>query len=473
LNSCTVALSLILLLPRVAQQEKKAPPSPAAQKDAEKLVRGLFREDYNKPAPSDRLALARKLIQQAIDTTDDPTARFVLLREARDVAAGAGDAELSFRAISILDVDFKIDAVALKHAILATVGKTARTPDEIKSLSGHFLKLATEAAEADEYDVAQQALTSASTFARNAKDIPLATRSAARAKEMGDLKARYERVKPAKARLAANPEDAAANELMGQYLCSVKGDWAAGLPLLGKAEDAALRSTALKELSTPSEASDQMSLGDFWWDRGEKETGLVRENLRGRAVFWYQAAVGRLAGLTKARIEKRISEIHPGRPPGDWLDITDPPIWNVDGKFGEEFALIATLGGTVQPTIAKYPEGAFDGIWMRIRFGPNHKVQGGVIFEAGTRLVNIDGATDIIQAYHLADGLWIPDAKAACAGREEYLLCVLIDKGDYVITVNGEEKLRLKATTDNFRHLTIRGADGTVTFDRMHLRRKK
>lgn len=473
--ACSWPAQILLwaLLAFAPQDPKRPIPPAAAQKEAEKLVREVFKDEYAKTQTPDRLALARKLLKQAVETEDDMTARFVMLRDAREIAAAAGDADLAFRAISMLDGDFKIDALTLKHAALTAVGKSARGPDEIKSLSGYFLKLAAEAAGADEYDIAQQAMTSASTFARNAKDIPLATRSAARAKEMTDLKARFEKVKPARARLDSQPDDAASKGLVGYYLCAVKSDWAAGLPLLAKGDEAGVRSTAAKELAPASDPADQMSIGDFWWDRAEKEGGTVRENLRMRAAFWYERAAGGLSGLTKVKAEKRISEFFPGRPPGDWLDVADPKLWGTEGKFGEEFDLLARPGGSVVPPLIQWPPGKFDGIFARIRFGPNRKVQGALIFEGGARKVSIDGTANVVDAAHAGDGVWIQNVKAPCPSRDEYLLSVLLERTEYVVTVNGEEKLRVKTRATGFESLTLSAAEGTVTFDRMHLRRKK
>src|SRR5262249_5660973 len=58
------------------------------QAEAEKLIKKRFETEYKKPA--ERGALAAKLLDMARATNDDPTGRYVLLREARDLAAQAG-----------------------------------------------------------------------------------------------------------------------------------------------------------------------------------------------------------------------------------------------------------------------------------------------------------------------------------------------------------------------------------------------
>src|SRR6476659_653266 len=56
--------------------KKVAAPDAAAQKDAEKLVREIFKDDYAKRQPADRVSLARKLMAQATETRDDAVTRF-------------------------------------------------------------------------------------------------------------------------------------------------------------------------------------------------------------------------------------------------------------------------------------------------------------------------------------------------------------------------------------------------------------
>src|SRR5438876_10969457 len=73
-------------------------PDEPSQARAERMVREVFAKDYAGHTPAQRVALAQKMLQQAGDTTDDPAARFVLLREARDLAASAGDPGTTQRA---------------------------------------------------------------------------------------------------------------------------------------------------------------------------------------------------------------------------------------------------------------------------------------------------------------------------------------------------------------------------------------
>jgi hypothetical protein len=450
-------------------------PVPGAdqQKAAEKLIRDVFKDEFAKTSPADRLALVKKLIEQALDTKDDASARFVLLREARDLAASLGNADLAFRAIDMLGVDFKIEALKMKHSTLAAASKNARTAEELKDLAAYFLKLANEAALADDYETAVQAVASSASFARRSKDLPLTAAADARTREINEFKDRYERVKAAKAKLATQPADPGANSTVGQYLCLWKGEWEAGLKLLALGDDAILKVLAAKDLAQPADPIEQAAVGDGWWDRAEKEGGVARENLRFRAATWYGQTGGKLSGLAAAKVQKRLAEFNPGRPKGNWMDVNDPKRFGVEGKLGEDFQLLAQPGKAVAPTMKLFPDGEFDGMGARIRFGPNTNATAGLRFEDENRLVVIDGGTSMIGAFHREGETWVLDRSVPCPKAEIYFLAILAGRDGYAVSVNGDEKMVIRAAAQGFRSLGMQAGNGTATFDRLQLRRKE
>src|SRR5579862_5703640 len=86
------ALGLLAFVPASPQDPVRAPvPSASEQADADKFVKDLFKDDYAKRTPADKITLAKKILGQAIQTKDDPRAQFVLFREARDLSSQAGD----------------------------------------------------------------------------------------------------------------------------------------------------------------------------------------------------------------------------------------------------------------------------------------------------------------------------------------------------------------------------------------------
>src|SRR5688572_31975261 len=103
-------------------------PVPDAEKqlESEKLVREVFKAEYAKKTAADRSALARKLLEQAQDSAGDPVSRYVLLREASDLAAQAGDVATSLKAIDLLGAAYAVDTLALKSGAYGVIGKAIR-----------------------------------------------------------------------------------------------------------------------------------------------------------------------------------------------------------------------------------------------------------------------------------------------------------------------------------------------------------
>ncbi len=296
--------------PAPVVSDKRLPlPTPAAQKKAEELIRELFKPEYTRRGPADMKALSAKLYQQALDTKDDQAARYVLLREAQDLAAQAGDLETAFRAVAQTAKEYAADALLLKHAALTTAGRTARTMAGNQAVAEAALPLVDEAVAADRYDVALRLVSLADSACRRCSSVALGRRIQVREEEVRAAEKEYKRVKPLIAALAdggAGLTDPADYLAAGKYLCFLKGAWDRGLPLLARGGDADLKALAEKDLAKPTEAGAQVQLGDEWWDLAEAEDGLVKKQLRRRAGHWYRQPAAKLQGLTRTKVERRL-----------------------------------------------------------------------------------------------------------------------------------------------------------------------
>jgi hypothetical protein len=299
--------TLLLLL--AAQSGKEPVPDPAGQKEVEKLLREVFKDDYGKKAPADRVLLAKKLLKQGSDASDGPATRYFTLCEAAELAASAGDVATALRAVDDLAKGFEVDPVKLKFAALTTAVKETRPPESMKAAATAFLALVDDALARDDVDAAEKAAAAASATARKAKDVATAARADAKAKELGDARQRLVKLKAAREALKANPDDPGANLEVGQHLCFVQGNWEEGLPLLAKGSQEALKAVAAKDLANPEATPDQIALADEWRDAAEKESGAPRQRLRERAATWYAKASGGATGLARVKIEKRLAEL--------------------------------------------------------------------------------------------------------------------------------------------------------------------
>jgi hypothetical protein len=331
--SAVIFSQLLLLSP----QDKKLPvPEPAAQKEAEKLIRDVFKEEYAKKGPAARIAFAKKLLQQGVETKDNDTACYVLLREAADLSALNGETAQALQSISELARRFQINGIETKAAALAAAGRSMKLIDEFAGLAKSYLLLVEEALAAEEYDSAERAASAGGQFAKKGKDLVLFTKLDARGKEAGDRKIRAAKVAGAMDVLGKNPEDAEAHAVVGQYLSLVKNDWDEALPHLARGIDPALRAAAEKDLSRPADAGDQVQAGDGWWDLAEKAAGPSQSRWRSRAGFWYLKARDQTSGITRTKIDRRLAVagmLPPVRPSIDLLKMIDLQQDTIQGRW--------------------------------------------------------------------------------------------------------------------------------------------
>jgi WD40 repeat protein len=296
--------------PPEPEEKPKAPvPDEAKQVEAQKLIHDLFKEEYAKRKPADRLALAAQLLDKARETEDDPVARFVLLTEARDLAAQGGDAVAVLGAIDELARDYTIKPLEMKVVFLSAVARNAHTPAANKVLAESFLALIDNALAVDNFETALRLASLADAAARKTTHVSLVTQVEARDKEVHDMQKEHDAVKDVAAKLEKDPDDPEANLITGKYLCLRKGNWDKGLPLLARGSDAALQAAAKKDLGKPQDTAGQVEVGDGWWDLGEAQKDSTKRALQARAGHWYREALPELAGLNLAKVEGRLKTI--------------------------------------------------------------------------------------------------------------------------------------------------------------------
>lgn len=336
-------------------------PDPAAQKEAEKLIREIHKADYVRRSPQDLRDLARSLLREGLETKDDPAARFVLLREARELAAQGGDAVTAVAAVEEAAKTFAVDAVVLKAAALASAARAARGPNAAKDLAEACLEAADEAAAADRYDLAESLAGRAEAAAKTSQDAALLDRARDGSREVAEAHREYQVFRAAEKTLESKPDDPAACLAVGKFHCFVKDDWAQGLPALARGGDPGLRAAAERETARPADPPSHVAAADAWWDLAEQERNPQwKSRFQNRARHWYEKALPALGGLTKARVENRLQDQDGGSVPGARLvsvSVTrqkDPPPghqlrarWTTDGGGGRTTDGV-TASGTLE-----------------------------------------------------------------------------------------------------------------------------
>lgn len=457
--SATLFLSLLL------QGARVEPPDAASLKEAEKLIKDVFKEDFAKKAPSDKIALSKKLLEQAAESDADRASQFVLFREAKDLAAAGGDHALALKALKSMGEIFTVNPVALMAEVLAARGKAIKTPQEAVDLAKAYLKLTDEALRHEDLSTAEKALDQAGVQAKRAKDLPLIGSVTARSKDFVEQKAKAARLAKARDTLKTMPEDPTANQLVGYFQVTVKGEWDEGLSRLAKASDVGLKSLAEKDLASPTGAPEQAVVGDGWWDLSQKESGAPRDALLGRALLWYEKAAPKLTGLNKAKVDKRVTEgliarLHAG----DWVDLPDPGAFGAMGKSGEP---IRIKGSLTLPLKAR-SFGRFDGFSVLVR-----SIDGGkpvIEFDEDKNALYVDGNGNVTIADH-GNQVWTPAKTARAPVKDEQLLTLLIEDAHLVVYLDGREMLRHPTALKAVPHLNLQNTAGVAEFERVRVRR--
>jgi len=235
--------------PAVEAVKKVAAPSAAQQKEAEKLVRELFKDEFAKTTVKDKQSLAQKLKAQSGQAQNDPAGEYAVLTQAAHLFAQLADLDGTLSCLDALAKEFEGDFKAVRRAELGAVASGTR----------------------------DAAMMKAATALRTLVD---------------------------------RPDDPPSALTAGRYYCFVKNEYANGLPLLVKSPVASLSKVAKQELAGHEQAAEQVALGDAWWELAEKSTEKDEQrSFRQRAGYWYTLVLPSQGGLVKARIDKRIGAI--------------------------------------------------------------------------------------------------------------------------------------------------------------------
>lgn len=300
------------------------PPSTDQQTSME-LLKDVFKDDYAKlKQPDDKSALAGKLIQQAVKSLDDPTGRYIMLREAQRLAIDAGDTRALDQSVSALTSTYDLDEFdTLADSWDDLLDKTRPTQIN-RAVAESALAKIDQAVEAEEFVKAARFGKIALEAARKCKDNSLVKQVADREKALTAEKHEWETLTKAAATLAETPDDQAANLLLGRHCCFVAENWEQGLPMLAKGSDATLKDLANKSLANPTEVAGQLELGDAWYNAADKAKGAAKTELQAGTAHFYKQVLPSLTGLQRTKIEKRLAEI-PATPLGTKKGTTITP----------------------------------------------------------------------------------------------------------------------------------------------------
>ena len=338
--------SVLIANGQLARADAPAPvPDGSAIEVAEKLVKDVYKAEYAKKKPADQLELASKLLKSAEETKEPSAAKFVMLREARDLAARGGDVAMALDAALATSQSFALKLAEIKAAVLEAAEKAKIAP--ARSIAEAALESLDDAIRADDYPNADRILKVALSSASRANVAVMSASIAQRGKEIDAIRKAFDSLEPVRKALAANPTDPAASAKFGRFLCLLKGDWEAGLPLLAQGDDERLKAAAVLDLKETT-AAGRAAVADRWLEVVEKIELVERVETRVRAYHSYLVAANELVGLDKSRVEKRIADLEKLEPKiarahALWTVIfrsADPTLWNTNAnRSRDQFAI--------------------------------------------------------------------------------------------------------------------------------------
>jgi WD40 repeat protein len=302
-----IALAVVLLPLEVCPAgngAKKQPlPIKAEQDKALALIHELFGSEYKTAGknPIEKIRLAGTLLQEARDTRDYPAGRFMLLREALDLAAQAGDAVIALQAIEELGLSFQYPSaklLAMKVQALTTASEVTGSDDSHRGVLDAALLLLDESLAEDDFDAAGAIVKAAIATAKKLRSVAVLASVKKRDEDVQQLKQDYAKVKNHVETLKTTPADPLANMEVGKYYALVRNNWKKGLPLLAKSNDVQWKKLAALELEHPKDAAVQLELGTGWHAASKSLKGVAQTHVLLHAYHWLVLADQRIKDKT-------------------------------------------------------------------------------------------------------------------------------------------------------------------------------
>ena len=327
---------------REDEASRQPVPDASAQRLAEASLKEIFKDEYAKSAPSDRQALAKKLIKFGSEEKSAGAEKFTCFGEAAGIAAKAGDLKLALESLEALEKAYRIDSLEVRSRILEMAKTAVRSPEGNRALAREYLNLTAMALASDRYELSVSFAGAAAMVADKSKDAPSISEARAREREVQTIKTEYEKLEKERKTLEEDPAHPEANLAWGKFLCLIKEDWENGISRLARGTNAPLSAAAGKERALPEKPEDQIELGDCWWEMAKGDARFWKTLYLKRAVYWYKKAWPGIEGLVRARIEKRLLEyadLIPPRPGAIKVylaDMEEKEAYVGWGKFGKK-----------------------------------------------------------------------------------------------------------------------------------------
>jgi Protein of unknown function (DUF1559) len=303
--------------PRQPEAEivREVVPIAAVIADAQEKLRNLYAEQIqDAQEDKDKTKLAKVLLKEALVMDGDPAGAYALQTAALRLAADAADATTLIDGIDQRVGRFEVDAYNENAVWILAFGQSAaqRVADTVDGKVLMRRAVRTIYAGIDDNDFVRAADVARITFRYTGQErgekIPklfnrLQTLTLSASRE-------YEKAREHLIAFREDPAKIDAGAAFGRFLCFIKGDWTAGLPLIAEGTNEDLRDLSKRDLKGAADYYNQIALGDSWWDMSERaKAGVYKQAARDRAVHWYKMAYEVVPeSLDRLHVKSRLDE---------------------------------------------------------------------------------------------------------------------------------------------------------------------
>jgi hypothetical protein len=252
--------------------------------------------------------LAGKLLARGVAPETPVPVQYVCLDEAIRAAAAAQNVGVAIRAIDLLAERFEVSPLDLKTAVLTEISNEASAPATLSALADAWLGLTYNAAAADRYEDAHQAIDTATGLATRARDRLLLADLRDRNRELQQLERDFRAAERAEDVLRNDPDDTRANLTLGEYLCRSKGNFERGLRHIANSGPSRLQDLAARDLAVPADWRSRVALAEDWLEYARSGANHANVAFAARATDWLKKAESMADDAARPGIAEKLSE---------------------------------------------------------------------------------------------------------------------------------------------------------------------
>ncbi|MCG8584039.1 MAG: hypothetical protein MI757_04925 [Pirellulales bacterium] len=322
-----------------AESVKGTMPDEAAIAKAQALAERAFASQINSSrSPTELKETLGKVMAAMKGEKVSDAEKYVLAKMAIDIAALVGETQTAVSLIDTMGSDFGTDTAQQYAAALERMSESRHNAgsDAQSAIASSAASLLPKLIDREEFLAAFKIANLALKTARKGRNADVTKRVVDQKQDILALGRMHKLVVEARKRLEVDPENAAANTIVGRWESFVKGRWPIGLQQLAKGDQTMLKEIASRDLAEPGDTAAQYQLALDWFRLGQKAQGRMQQEITSRAAFWYRIAEPKMSALQREAVPddfrdaistptEVVSESDPGSTTKPQLDADNAP----------------------------------------------------------------------------------------------------------------------------------------------------